>query len=206
MQGGEWFDASGAALPDGATSDVRKVYTVLTAAVLDIGALYALAVRGDCGGVASFVGTTRDTFEGKIVERLEYEAYNEMALTAMRQIGLRALAYDDKSDTALSQAEREAKRPRTVIVAHRLGTVPVGEASVAIFVTSPHRASGLLSVHAAIDDLKAQVPIWKKEVYARGKRARSPGGDGADDAAWKSNKEFHVVSATAPIAPAVAPS
>lgn len=113
------------------------------------------AVRDDrAGAVSTFVGTTRGTFDGKVVVRLEYEAYEEMAL---------------KQLAALCHTVR-AKHPDVLHMAvhHRLGVVAVGEASVVIAVSSAHRREAIEACHFAIDELKATVPIWKREVYADG--------------------------------------
>jgi len=73
---------------------------------------------------------------------------------------------------------RERWAVRHIAMAHRTGVVPIGEASVEIAVSSAHRREALESVHFAIDELKARVPIWKKEVYE------------GDAAAWKQNAEW----------------
>ncbi|KAJ0173474.1 hypothetical protein K1T71_010623 [Dendrolimus kikuchii] len=104
-----------------------------------------------CGAVSIFVGTTRDNFEGKKVLRLEYEAYEPMALKAMKII------CDD--------VRKKWPAVHSIAMYHRLGNVPCREASVVIAVSSPHRRESLDAVSYCIDQLKAVVPIWKKEVY-----------------------------------------
>jgi molybdopterin synthase catalytic subunit len=111
-------------------------------------------VRSDeAGAIATFTGTTREHSRGKAVVRLDYEAYEGMAEQVMAEIaeGLHARY----SLTALS-------------IHHRIGTVAVGETSVMIAVSSPHRADALAACRDAIDELKERVPLWKKEVYADG--------------------------------------
>ena len=78
---------------------------------------------------------------------------------------------------AICQRMRERWPLRHVAIAHRIGVVPIGEASVEIAVSSAHRREALEAVQFAIDDLKAHVPIWKKEIYE------------GDAAAWKENAE-----------------
>lgn len=122
------------------------------------------AVASNAAGATSvFVGTTRDTFEGKLVTLLQYEAYESMALKEM---------------TKLCESAR-GKWPDlcSLAVMHRLGRVAVGEASVIIAASSPHRKEAIDACHFLIDTLKATVPIWKKEVYE-------------DGSTWKANKEF----------------
>ena len=105
------------------------------------------------GALALFVGVVRNENAGRPVLRLEYEAYEEMALSEMQAI------------------EREARRhwPITEIrIVHRLGRMAIGEASVAVAVASPHRDEAFEACRFAIDTLKRTVPIWKKEFYADG--------------------------------------
>jgi molybdopterin synthase catalytic subunit len=105
------------------------------------------------GAVCLFVGVVRDENRGRSVLRLEYEAYEEMALPLMEEIA---------SETA-------RRHPVTdVRLVHRLGRLEIGEASVAVAVSSPHRAEAFAACRFAIDALKAKVPIWKKEFYADG--------------------------------------
>ena len=140
----------------------------LTHAVLSCDELIAVVGSPAAGAVATFVGTTRDNFEGKRVLRLEYEAYDAMAVSEMLKVCVRT-------------REKWAGLTR-LAVAHRLGLVPVGEASVIIAVSSPHRRDALEAVHFAIDELKRTVPIFKKEVYGD-----DAGGEAG--AAWKENKQ-----------------
>ncbi|XP_069695783.1 molybdopterin synthase catalytic subunit isoform X2 [Periplaneta americana] len=115
-----------------------------------------------CGAISLFVGTTRDNFENKQVVQLEYEAYEPMAVKSMKKL------CDDI---------RAKWKVENIAMFHRLGVVPVKEASVIIAVSSPHRAESLQAVQYAIDSLKSSTPIWKKEVYA------------SAEPEWKENKE-----------------
>jgi molybdopterin synthase catalytic subunit len=126
----------------------------------------AFVGRPSTGAIATFIGTTRDHHEGRPVAELAYEAHAAMAVRVMRDV---------------CRAAAEAHPGLAAIyVAHRTGTVPVGEASVLIAVSSPHRAPALAAATSIIDDLKARVPIWKQERYADGSAP-----------AWKENKEWH---------------
>ena len=98
----------------------------LTRARIDVAPLLAAAARPECGAVNLFLGTTRDHHAGRRVVRLEYEAYDRMALDAL---------------AALERATCERFALAHCAVVHRLGEVPVGEASVAVVVSSPHRAA-----------------------------------------------------------------
>ena len=134
----------------------------ITAEPLVLGALAARVVCGTAGGIATFIGTTRDNFEGRRVLRLEYEAYQPMA---------------ERELLAICKRMRDRWPLRHVAIAHRIGLVPIGESSVEIAVSSAHRREALEAVQFAIDDLKKHVPIWKKEIYE------------GDAAAWKENAE-----------------
>jgi molybdopterin synthase catalytic subunit len=105
------------------------------------------------GAVVTFVGTTRNENAGRRVVRLEYEAFTRMAEREMR-----ALA---------TEATRRWKLRRVAMV-HRIGVVPVGEASVAIAVSAGHRAEAFAACHWLIDRLKEIVPIWKREHFRGG--------------------------------------
>ncbi|KAJ8601508.1 hypothetical protein CTAYLR_006706 [Chrysophaeum taylorii] len=115
----------------------------------------AEAFVGDpaCGAIATFVGVTRDTFEDKTVAKLSYEAYGPMALKEMRR---------------LCELARERWDVKKCAILHRTGEVPIGGASVVIAVSAPHRKDALEACAWLIDELKATVPIWKKESYVDG--------------------------------------
>jgi molybdopterin synthase catalytic subunit len=118
---------------------------------IDVSALAGTA-SGD-GALCLFVGVVRDENRGRRVVRLEYEAYEEMALALMEEIAMQT---------------RRRFPVTTVHLVHRLGPLEIGEASVAVAVASPHRAQAFAACRHAIDTLKAKVPIWKKEHYADG--------------------------------------
>lgn len=115
--------------------------------------LFAEVRDPDAGAIATFLGTTRRTNRGRNVLKLEYEAYREMAESELRRIG--------------DEAARRWQICRVAIV-HRVGEVPLGEASVAIAVSAPHRAEAIHACHFAIDRLKHVAPIWKKEYFEGG--------------------------------------
>jgi len=107
-------------------------------------------VRSDrAGAIATFVGTTRDESRGRHVQHLDYEAYEEMAEQVMAEI---AGALKERYDLC------------DIAIHHRTGRVEIGEASVVIAVSAPHRQDALAACKDAIDTLKEQVPLWKKEV------------------------------------------
>ena len=113
-------------------------------------------VRRDTnGGVVTFLGATRDNFQGKRVLTLEYEAFEEMALKKMEEIRGEIQTEFQIEDIAIS---------------HRIGTVPIGQVSLVVAVASPHRKEAFLACHKAVDRVKEIVPIWKKEVFEDGSR------------------------------------
>lgn len=105
----------------------------------------------NCGAVSSFLGTTRRWTNGVETAYLEYDAYRDMALAKMHEL----------ADTAIQRWNVQR-----VAMVHRLGRVDIGQASVAIVVACPHRSEAIAACHWLIDELKVQVPIWKKEWYA----------------------------------------
>ena len=109
--------------------------------------------RATNGAVVTFLGTTRDTFEGKQVIRLEYEAYEDMAYRKLEEI---------------RQQLRDEFGVEDVAIGHRIGVVDIGEISLVVAVASPHRSEAFLACHEAVNRLKHSVPIWKKEFYEGG--------------------------------------
>jgi molybdopterin synthase catalytic subunit/molybdopterin converting factor small subunit len=105
------------------------------------------------GGIATFIGTTRVESRGRTVHYLDYEAYGGMAERVMAEI-----AEELKQKHELCE----------VAITHRVGRVDIGELSVVIAVSAPHRAEALAACKEAIDTLKETVPLWKKEVYEGG--------------------------------------
>ena len=105
----------------------------------------------DHGGTAAFVGTTRREGADREVAELYYEAYEELALSEMAAV-----------------AEAAARFGARVAVAHRVGRVAVGEASVAVAASAGHRPAAFAACRYVIDELKRRAPIWKQTVYADG--------------------------------------
>ena len=125
----------------------------LTDDALHLPAIIAEVETEAAGAVASFVGTVRARSRDRDVLYLEYEAYEGMAEQVMADLGDTL-----KSKYALCE----------VAIAHRIGRVEIGEASVAIAISAPHRHDALAACREAIDTLKETVPLWKKEVYEGG--------------------------------------
>lgn len=133
------------------------------------------------GAISVFVGTTREDFNGRRVIRLSYECYEDMAVETLRAIATEMCAkYAGDGDE--SNARREDGRGgRGVVafdIAHRTGDVAAGETSVVVACAASHRKDACDAVAEAMEELKARVPIWKKEIL------EAPDGE---EGAWKAN-------------------
>ena len=140
----------------------NDVYILLTEEELDITFAYEWVVLPWTGGISSFIGTTRNHFNNKKVKTLFYEAYEPMVIKKILEI-----CNEIKNKYSIGR----------ICVMHRLNEVRVTEASVVIFISSEHRAAAIDAVTFAINELKAKVPIWKKEIYED------------NEETWKENKE-----------------
>ncbi len=125
----------------------------LTADPIDLDAVIAEVGDEGAGAIATFLGTTRVHSRGRTVVHLEYEAYEGMAEKVMSEIAETLTARYDLCKVAIT---------------HRIGRVGIGETSVAIAVSAPHREHALAACKEAIDTLKVDVPLWKREVYDTG--------------------------------------
>jgi len=120
---------------------------------LDLLAPVREVASDDAGAIATFVGTTRARSRGRAVVHLDYEAYPEMA---------------EEMLASLAASLTQQYGLCGVAIHHRVGRVEIGEPSVAIAVSAPHRAEALAACREAIDTLKETIPLWKKEVYEGG--------------------------------------
>jgi MoaE-MoaD fusion protein len=125
----------------------------LSAAPLSLDAVVDEVRTEAAGAIATFAGTTRKHSRGREVLYLEYEAYEGMAEQVMADLASKLRARHEVTEIAIH---------------HRVGRVDIGETSVVIAVSAPHRAAALAACGDAIDELKVTVPLWKKEVYVGG--------------------------------------
>jgi molybdopterin synthase catalytic subunit len=125
----------------------------ITDAPLQVDELVARVGTPGDGAVVTFVGIVRDNQDGRGVTALEYEAYAEMAEAEMR---------------ALSLAVAGEYGLHGIAIRHRVGKLAIGEVSVVIAVAAAHREAAFAACAAALERLKTQVPVWKKEYYADG--------------------------------------
>jgi molybdopterin synthase catalytic subunit len=131
----------------------------LSAEPLDAAAAQRRVEHPSCGAVVLFKGNARDTNRERDVVRLDYEAFPAMAENEMAHV------FEECSARISGGDPRHALR---MLVLHRTGSVAVGEPAVVIAVASPHRDAAFQAARFLIDELKARVPLWKKEVYADG--------------------------------------
>lgn len=124
----------------------------LTRDSIDLPALLDAAQTERDGAVTSFLGVVRNHAEGRKVMRLEYFAYEPMALARLQEIG----------------REIATRWDARLAIVHRLGLLEIGEASVAIVVACPHRADAFEACRYAIEAIKKDAPIWKKEFFEDG--------------------------------------
>jgi molybdopterin synthase catalytic subunit len=128
-------------------------FFALTRAPINTRALAARVLSGSDGAVVTFEGVVRNNTAGRRTRWLEYQAYQPMAVRLMARIGAELRSQFELGHIAM---------------VHRLGRLLIGETSVAIIVTAPHRGPALQAAQEGIDRLKRLVPIWKKEVFEDG--------------------------------------
>ncbi len=135
--------------------DTSDTWVALTADELPVGVIYDWCVRPDCGAVVLFSGTVRDHADHRTgVTELEYEAYEE-------QVEPRLAAISEEIRTRWPDVGR-------IVIVHRIGPLGLGESSVVVAVSSPHRPEAFEAARFSIDTLKATIPIWKREVWEGG--------------------------------------
>ncbi len=128
-------------------------YFALTREPIDAAAIARRMLRGEDGAIVTFEGVTRDNTNGRPTRYLEYECYEAMALMTMGEIG---------EDIA------KAHQISRIAMVHRLGRVEIGETSVVVIATAPHRRPAFEAALEGINKLKKMVPVWKKEFFADG--------------------------------------
>jgi len=126
------------------------VFVDVTDRPIDVDAIRARVGDPSDGAVLLFLGTVRDHNDGRPVERLHYDAYRDMAVRELR---------------AISEAASQRCGSNRIAVVHRTGTLEIGEVSLAVAVSTPHRAEAFDAARWIIEEIKARVPVWKKEHY-----------------------------------------
>ena len=125
----------------------------ISSETLNVQACIEWVIMPESGGIDVFIGTVRNTTKGKVVLRLEFEAYEKMALAEMEKIAAMAL---------------EKWPVQKLLLHHRTGVLAVGEVPVIIAVSAAHRDAAFEACRYMIDTLKQTVPIWKKEIFEDG--------------------------------------
>jgi molybdopterin synthase catalytic subunit len=120
--------------------------------IADVTRAVTEALQGGAGAVVTFVGTVRNHSQGHQIHYLEYSAYKPMAQAEMRRIA--------------GEAHERWNLP--CAMAHRIGRLEIGEASIVVAVASAHRKAAFEACHWIVDEVKARVPVWKKEVAVDG--------------------------------------
>lgn len=131
----------------------KNIYLTLTYTPLDPNTCLAQTSNPAAGANTLFLGTTRDTFEGRPVSQLSYTTYPRLAL---------------KTLAAIAEAAVEKHQLKGVSIAHRLGVVPIGEASIAIAVSAGHRAAAWRAGEEILEACKERAEIWKREEFVDG--------------------------------------
>lgn len=136
-------------------SESAVLHVAIVNEPIDVGALILRAGAPGVGALSVFIGTVRDINDGRGVSGMEYQAYETMALSELRAIA-------DETCARIAGLR--------MVVEHRIGTLGVGEASVAIVSAHAHRAQAMDGARDVIEALKRRVPIWKREHYLSGER------------------------------------
>lgn len=132
------------------------LHAAIVTAPIDVAALIATAQAAGVGALSVFLGTVRDLNDGRPVSGMDYEAYEAMAATEL---------------AAVAREVCERTPGLRVAIEHRIGTLAIGDVSVAIVAAHAHRGPAMDGARAIIESLKQRVPIWKREHYVDGERA-----------------------------------
>ena len=142
-------------IPLGADEVAGGTWLALTTSPLPVAEIYEWCVQPDCGAVVLFSGTVRDHAEGRPgVVHLTYEAYEEHVEPRLAAIA--------------AEIRRQWPATGRIALVHRIGQLGLGESSVVVAVSAPHRGEAFDAARYGIDTLKATVPIWKQETWAEG--------------------------------------
>jgi molybdopterin synthase catalytic subunit len=132
------------------------LHSAVVKAPIDVAALITRAQDAGVGALSVFLGTVRDLNDGRPVSGMDYEAYESMAESEL---------------AAVARDVCDATPGLRVVIEHRIGTLDIGDVSVAIVAAHAHRGPAMDGARAIIESLKQRVPIWKREHYVDGERA-----------------------------------
>ncbi|KAH7916563.1 Molybdopterin biosynthesis MoaE [Hygrophoropsis aurantiaca] len=159
-----------------ARAEISEGVCVLTYNPLNTNDIIQSVQNDGAGAIAVFIGTTRNSFKGKVVTRLEYQAYSKLAIKTMVEIV--RTAHNTVTRSNHHPAPNTVPSLVSCTVHHRLGTVPVGEPSIVIAVSSPHRKEAFIACEQILEEVKQKAQIWKREYYE---------GEKEEEAEWKAN-------------------
>jgi len=131
----------------------ERISIHITSEKLNLQDCYDFVQDQECGGIALFVGTVRNTTQNKTVKKLDFSAYEPMAIKELKKIALHAV---------------EKFNVSKIVIHHAVGNLRIGDVPVIIAVSSAHREAAFEACQYAIDTLKETVPIWKKEFFEDG--------------------------------------
>ena len=131
----------------------ESIFIKISPEVLELKTCYDFVQDVTCGGIDVFIGTVRNNTNGKNVQKLEFSAYEPMAVKEMTKIAKEAI---------------DRFKVKKIAIHHAVGDLKIGEIPVIIAVSSPHREAAFKACQFAIDTLKKTVPIWKKEFFEDG--------------------------------------
>ncbi len=131
----------------------ESIFIKISPEVLELKTCYDFVQDDACGGIDVFIGTVRNNTNSKNVKKLEFSAYEPMAIKEMTKIALEAI---------------DRFKVKKIAIHHAVGDLKIGEVPVIIAVSSPHREAAFKACQFAIDSLKKTVPIWKKEYFEDG--------------------------------------
>ncbi|SPQ19484.1 c09641e3-6f17-4edd-89ff-6815f25f5bbc [Thermothielavioides terrestris] len=137
-------------------------YVALTNSPLNLQSIVDRVRSPQAGAIVLFAGTTRDSFDNKPVKELQYTAYRPLALRTM---------------LAICTALRAKHALKGIAMVHRLGVVPIGEESILIAVSAPHRQAAWRAGEEALEECKARVEVWKREEFEDG------------EGVWRANRD-----------------
>lgn len=132
---------------------MSKGYLVLSDSPLDLQEAMNFVQSPECGAIVTFVGTVRSEFEGRAVRATHYEVYMEMAARELERMVIEC---------------RQRWKLGKIAAFHRAGTLQVGEVSIILVVSAPHREEAFAACRYLIEQIKLRLPVWKKELYEDG--------------------------------------
>jgi molybdopterin synthase catalytic subunit len=153
----------------------ENIYLELTYDTLDTTTILSHVSSPSAGANVLFLGTTRDSFNNRAVSQLSYTSYAPLALKTLTDI-----ARETKCSFATDSAAGSPTGVVAISIAHRLGVVPIGEASIAIAVSAGHRGSAWKAAEALLESCKERLEVWKREEFV---------GERPEDGEWRANKD-----------------